>query len=139
MLLAQPERGIMYTFVTHVCCDAADLPKAYVNMMEQEEGDPYEPDEEIPDIEVEVEYEPGWEQAGCRSGHPDNWTPDEGENPEIITVTITGEKNYDIEDVLSKKELSSLVAEAWKDQEGRAEDDFDPPDDYDDDGGYYRP
>jgi hypothetical protein len=74
-------------------------------------------DEDLEDeveIEVEVEYHPGYFQAGNRAGHPDNWTPDEGDDPEIETVTIieTGEE-IDVTDA----EYKALVEEAWADQE----------------------
>ena len=40
------------------------------------------------EIDVEVEFTPGWFQRGCRSGHPDNWTPDEGEAAEVHSVAL---------------------------------------------------
>jgi len=112
---------------------AGDLPAELVAVLDALHDDaPSQPTDEIPDIEVEVDYTPGWYQAGCRSGHPDNWTPDEGEDPEIITVT-TVEGGIDIVDALTKKQIESLILQAVKDQEQQAEDAFEPPDDYYDD------
>lgn len=46
------------------------------------------------DVTCTVTFNPGWFQRGNRSGHPDNWTPDDGENAEILTVVRedTGEE-----------------------------------------------
>jgi tRNA(His) 5'-end guanylyltransferase len=41
------------------------------------------------DVDVDVEFEPGWFKKGSRSGHIDDWTPDEGECAQIEKVTIT--------------------------------------------------
>jgi hypothetical protein len=38
------------------------------------------------DVEVSIEFEPGWFKAGSRRGHPDNWTQDEGEGSEVHKV-----------------------------------------------------
>lgn len=117
------------TFETTVEFLAKDLPAAYIEWAAKECGEAFAPDDEVPDIEVEVEYDPGWFQAGCRSGHPDNWTPDEGENPEITKVKIL-EGDHDITHLFQGKLLRALEDKAWKDQEAQA-DDYDPPDYYD--------
>ena len=117
------------SFETTVHLLARDLPAAYLEWAAQECGEVFHPNDEVPDIEVEVEYNPGWFQRGCRSGHPDNWTPDEGENPEITKVKIL-EGDHDITHLFRDQALRALEAEAWQNQEAQA-DDYDPPDDYD--------
>jgi hypothetical protein len=75
-------------------------------------------DEELDDeieVEVEVDYHPGYYQPGCRSGHPDNWTPDEGEDPEIESVTVE-ETGKDITRDLSPEQLKALEKAAWEHQ-----------------------
>jgi hypothetical protein len=51
------------------------------------------------EVTVEVEFAEGWFRPGNRRGHPDTWTPDEGENAEIIAVKLD---NCDITRKLSK-------------------------------------
>lgn len=81
-----------------------------------------EPEEEI-EFEVEVEYKPGWFQPGRYSGPPEDCYPDEGEDPEIIRVTVIGEEDtVDIVDSLSWEEWRDLVAEADSDQSQREAD-----------------
>jgi len=119
------------TFETTVEFLAKDLPAAYVEWAAQDCGEAFQPDDEVPDIEVEVDYNPGYFQAGCRSGHPDNWTPDEGENPEITSVKIL-EGGHDITHLFTGKLLRQLEDKAWEHQKGLADDyDPEPYDDYD--------
>jgi hypothetical protein len=117
------------TMTTRIHALARNLPLDYVAKVDASYGDASEPDDEIPDIEIEVEYHPGWEQAGCRSGHPDNWTPDESEEPEIVSVTII-DGDHDITSEITPQQLRSLKDAAWEDQKQQAEDAFDPPTDY---------
>ena len=67
--------------------------------------------------------------GGCRSCHPDNWTPDEGEDPEIVTVT-TVDGEHDVTLSVDDAQLDALKRDAWEDQKQQIEDSFDPPDDY---------
>jgi len=85
----------MRAFTTHISVQASLLPTSYVRFLNarlDESDEPYGPNEPVDDVEVEVEYNEGWYRAGCRSGHPDNWTPDEGEDPEILSVVIVHEE-----------------------------------------------
>lgn len=77
-------------FNTVISIPANLLPASYVAWINKEYCDdaPYQGDDLVDDVPVEVEHNPGWYQPGCRSGHPDNWTPDEGEDPEILSVTL---------------------------------------------------
>jgi hypothetical protein len=122
-----------YTMETELHLIAKTLPAEYRKRMEVECGETFEDEDEVPDIHVEVEYDPGWEQAGCRSGHPDNWTPDEGESPEITSIKLDG--NHEILSIVNPLELAELTNLCWEDQTEQAEQDFGEPDDepyYDD-------
>jgi hypothetical protein len=125
----------MSTMTTTVDLLARDLPTEFVTKMDAEYDEVSKPDDELPDLEVEVEFDPGWEQAGCRSGHPDNWTPDEGEDPQITSVTLV-DGDHDVTAVLSKEQFTALIREAWEDQQND-DSDCDPSDDYDYDDDYY--
>jgi hypothetical protein len=73
------------------------------------------------DVTCTVHYNPGWSQAGCRSGHPDNWTPDEGENAEILQVIRT-DTNEDILARLPRERVRRLANEANSRDEARMAD-----------------
>jgi hypothetical protein len=64
------------------------------------------------DVEVEVEFKPGWFQAGNRRGHPDNWEPDEGENAEIdaITLHLQSGGSMEVTDYLEPSEIERIQA-----------------------------
>jgi hypothetical protein len=118
------------TFETTLDLLARDLPHKLVHQINSDPANHvYGPSDEVPDIEVLVEYHPGYEEKPCRSGHPDNWTPGYGEEPSIVKVTST-EGDHDLTETLDKIALARLVEEAWEAQK-RAE--FDPTDcSYDD-------
>ncbi len=126
------------TFTTYVHRLARTLPPAYVEQMVKEYGAPVRPEDEIPDIEVEVSYRPGWHQPARLLCHPDNATPAEGEDAEVTKVVILDGK-HDITELFDQAALRELSAAAWEDQQQQAEDaadydhDYDPADDYDDD------
>lgn len=112
---------------------ARDLPIAYVNLVAAACGEPFDPEDEIPDIEVSVEFTPGWFTPGRLSGPPENCYPDEGESPEIIKVTIL-EGDHDITADCTPEEIQRLEDEAWESQQ-ESDDDYYPDDrdDYQDD------
>lgn len=91
---------------------------------------------EIKDVEVDVEvtFNPGWFQRGCRSGHPDNWTPDEGEAAEIekITLTLGSGRVLDVTNKLTdrQRERVQRACDEWE----YPEPDYEPDDEpfYDD-------
>jgi hypothetical protein len=68
-----------------------------------EEGDSGE-------VTCTVTFKPGWLKRGNRFGHPDSWTEDEGEWPEIHSVirTDTGE---DVLNTLTPSVLQNLTRE----------------------------
>ena len=37
-------------------------------------------------VELDVEFEPGWYRPANFRGNPDNWCPEEGEDPEINSI-----------------------------------------------------
>ena len=98
---------------------------------EDEEGE-YE-DEVEGRVRVEWEGEP--DRPGCRSGHPDNWTPDEPGYTDIIKMVLeedVPEANLKVGDVIevdqvseSEEDIESMVVEAY-------DPGYDEPDDYDD-------
>ena len=111
----------MGTFTTHISVRACLLPTSLVRFLnaQAEEGDlPYEANDQ-----VEIEYNEGWSQSGNRSGHPDNWTPDEGEDCEILSVEIQVEdwkpeegESSDLSGSFTRKEDEALRAECEEDQ-----------------------
>jgi len=93
------------------------------------EADPVGPDDTLDDIEVEVSFREGWFKAGRLSGPPEDCYPDEGEDPEVESITITAEgyegpKDIDVR-VLTADEYRSLVRECWSHQQAY-ERDYDP-------------
>lgn len=63
------------------------------------------------DFMVEVEYDLGYYRPGSRRGHPDHWTPDEGEATyvsKVIACNDRGEPKKDITRLLSSQELREL-------------------------------
>jgi len=114
----------MGTFTTLLSVQACLLPTNYVRFLnEQHDDEPHAPTDPVDDVEVEVEYNEGWYQAGNRSGHPDSWEPDSGEDAEITDVGIThGEWQKEGDDgdllgVLTVAQEANLVREANEDQE----------------------
>ena len=77
-------------FDAYISIPAHLLPASYVRHLNAQDPEelPYGPNDPVDDLEVSVDHNPGWYQPGNRSGHPDNWTPDEGEDPEILKVEI---------------------------------------------------
>lgn len=109
------------TFTTTIDLNASMLPADYVRYCNTlHDDEPYQPNDEIPDVQVEVKYDEGYFQAGCRSGHPDNWTPDEGEDPEVTSVILEDDEpfkgGHDLVSDLPDAVLQRLVREAWEDQ-----------------------
>jgi len=93
-------------------------------------------EDDVPAL-VEVEWEGEPDVPGCRSGHPDNWTPDEPGYTEIISMALfddvpelnlkAGDK-VSVDQVLeSEREIERMVVESHE-----PDFDFDEPDDYDD-------
>ena len=104
---------------------ASMLPEKYVAAAAEADACVYEPTDVV-EVEVSVEYYPGHYGPARRSGHPDNWTPDESEAAEIISVEIDGGGD-DITQVIDQKTRSLLQ----KRIERHRDEQFDEPDDYD--------
>ena len=86
------KEGNMGTFTTLLSVQACRLPASYVRHLNTlHDDEPYAPTEHVDDVEVEVEYNEGWYEAGNRSGHPDNWTEDSGEDAEVTEINLTEE------------------------------------------------
>ena len=84
------------------------------------------------DVEVDVDFSPGWFKAGNRRGHPDNWEPDEGEAAEIekITLHLRSGRYVDVEKRLAAREITK-IQEACDRYEHDSRDDYvSEPDDY---------
>ena len=119
----------MGTFTTLLSVQACLLPANYIRFLQAQypNDEPYKPTDLVDDVEVEVEYNEGWFQAGNRSGHPDNWEPDSGEDPEITDVGIThGEWQQEGDDgdlfgALTPEQETRLVHEANEDQRASAD------------------
>jgi hypothetical protein len=61
------------------------------------------------EVSVEVEFNPGWFQAGNRRGHPDNWTPDEGANAEVESITFQLRSgNIEVTPYLERSEIEKI-------------------------------
>jgi hypothetical protein len=94
-------------------------------------------EEDEVEAQVEIEWDGEPDTPGCRSGHPDNWTPDEAGYTDITCMTLV----EDIPELNLKAGAiieSHQVTESDDDIERRVVegydpgDDFDEPDDYDD-------
>ena len=86
------------------------------------------------DVEVEVEFNPGWFQAGNRRGHPDNWTPDEGANAEVesINLPLNNGGSIEVTPYLEAEEIARIqqACDRFEPEPYFSE----PDDDYFDDG-----
>lgn len=84
------------------------------------------------DVDVDIEFSPGYHTPASFKGHPDLWTPEEGEAPEITSVKIsdTGEE---ILSRLSKSEVQRIEKSLERVQEDDHEPDYEPDDIGDDD------
>ena len=62
------------------------------------------------DVEVDVDFSPGWFKAGNRSGHPDNWEEDEGENAGIekVTLHLRSGRYVDVEKRLAPSQIAKI-------------------------------
>ena len=81
-------------------------------------GEELDPIEEI-EIEVEVTYEPGYFTPGRLSGPPEDCYPDEGADPEIVSVVVLSDVKAECIDLiatLTDHELELLVEEAEEHQ-----------------------
>ena len=67
--------------------------------------DGLDPEEEI-EIEIEVIYEPGYWIPGQLTGPPEDCFPDDGADPEIVSVYSNGK---DISDSLTDQEIINIV------------------------------
>jgi len=103
------------TFETRIHVLAGDLPAEFVAQVDAEFGESHGPEIEIPDILVEVEFGPGFDEPANLSGHPDSWTPAGGEAPEILNVTIV-DGGFEILASLSKVQQADLVHLAEEEQ-----------------------
>lgn len=86
------------------------------------------------DVDVDVEFNPGWFQRGSRRGHPDNWTPDEGEPAEIERVALTLESGrvVDLTRRLPKDTMERIQRKCDAYEPEPPEPDYEPDDYYDD-------
>ena len=110
---------------------ASQLPAAYVRHVNAQIEDPeerYGPDDEIPDIEVMVEFTPGWYTPATFHD------PAEGEDPEVLSVNLTmpDGKEIDIQQQLSSVEMRRIIDACWEEQRRSAREDFYEPCGYDD-------
>jgi len=90
------------------------------------------------DVEVDVDFEPGWSRPGNRRGHPDNWDDGDGEPAEVekITLHLRSGRYVDVEKWLAPSQIEK-IQEACDRYEHDSRDDYpDEPDNYDDPRGY---
>lgn len=125
----------MNTFTMQLCIPATCLPVAYVRALNAKhpECPPIEAGDTVDDVNVNVDYKSGWFKPGRISGPPDSCYPDEGEDPEIVSVVIDddGFKSGNILEMLPEKLIDKLVSGAWEHQNGQESYEPDEPD-YDD-------
>ena len=72
-------------FKTKVTVPGSALPDEYLPTLEMTRE---EANQDAYEVDVLVTYDPGYFVPGCRSGHPDNWTPDDGQDPTITGVYL---------------------------------------------------
>lgn len=130
--------GHMETFIT---VRASALPTEYIRFHNSDpDREPIGPNDVIEELPVEIEYGEGCYTSGNTSGHPDTWTPSEGEDPHIESVTIVDE-GYGIWDAeispsaLGREQTKRIIKGCWEHQQ-HASAAYEPDYDYDDDYGY---
>ena len=101
---------------TTVCILVKYLPPEFVEKINA--GDPYPlgPEDECPDVDVAVEYEPGYHVPARLHGSPDSWAPAEGDPPEINKVWIIGDGNLEITKLIPNTLFETLLTRCWNDQ-----------------------
>lgn len=129
----------MSSFTTTLCIPTTALPVEFVRLVNSRypDCDPLGPTDTVDDVEVEVDYKGGWFKAGRYSGPFEDCYEDEGENPEILSVTLQ-DPEFEHTNVLASLPeglVAALVTEAWDHQQGADQDhgepDYDPePVDY---------
>ena len=69
------------------------------------------------DVTCTVKFTPGWFRRGNRSWHPDTWSEDEGEYPDITSVVRT-DTNEEILGSLSPEKLKLVENEVilWEER-----------------------
>lgn len=87
------------------------------------------------DVDVTVGFEPGYFKRGSRSGHPDSWTPDEGEAAEIHSVTLVlgSGRQLDLTNRLTKAAKDAIQKACDNASEPEPDYDYEPDDIGDDD------
>jgi hypothetical protein len=123
----------MNSFETRLCIPTTALPVEYVRLVNSRYPDtPLGPTDTLDDVEVEVDYKPGWFKPGRYYGPPESCYEDEGEYPEILKVVLH-DPDYpstDLLKLLPEAMVESLQTEAW-DHQRNTEQDYEP--DYDQD------
>lgn len=97
---------------------ARELPPAFVTDIQAREEEAFGPEDTIHDVLVNVEATPGWSSPGVWSGPSDNWSPPEGENPDIVRVLLAEDDSMeDITKLLDATTIEALEERVWEFQE----------------------
>ena len=113
-------------YETTVAIPAGKLPKI---VFKEYDWTP-KPDELV-EVEVSLDFTPGYEEAG------DYWTPTYGQGPEAHSLTLLDDPSVDVLCFLDKKALARVLEDAEQDAKEQAKDHADhyddcPPDDFPD-------
>jgi hypothetical protein len=124
----------MSSFETTLCIPAHLLPAEFIRLFNGRgpDGCALGPTDTADDVLVEVDYRGGWFKPGRYHGKPENCYPDEGENPEILSVVLQDEEykeRTDLVNVLPANMLRDLEEQAWGHQQETERDH------YNEDGG----
>ena len=87
------------------------------------------------EVEVDVDFRPGWFKAGNRRGHPDNWEPDDGEGAEIeeVTIHLQSGRYVSVLKRLAPSEIERIQKACDKYEVEPDYPDYEPDDHYDED------
>jgi len=84
------------------------------------------------DVEVDVDFEPGWSRPGNRRGHPDNWDDGDGEPAEIVKITLhlRSGRYVDAKKRLAASEIAKIQKACDRYEHDSRDDYVSEPDDY---------
>jgi hypothetical protein len=95
------------------------------------------------EVDLDVDFTPGWSTPAKLSGHPDNWEPSDGENAQIEEATLhlrSGRyvsvlKRLDPVEIEKIQESCDEYRHDPRDDYNEPDDDYDPRDSYNVDCG----
>lgn len=107
----------MLQFNTTIHILAKYLPDAYMALINEGEAHPLEAEDEVPDLEVLVTFEPGVFYPGYLGGLPEDCEEDSADPPEIDKVEIMGDGFFDITSSIPNHIFEQIINRCWSHQD----------------------